>query len=114
MTQAVFLEWQGNQITEPTLGHRILIGKQTIVGVETNLMPLFDGSGQQNTTKFACLGSRDRRVEEDPDVATVPRPGSLQCGGHSQLLARLQVLRNILLPVHLVKVGREEPAGFIS
>jgi hypothetical protein len=66
------LQGERNQIPEPSLGHRVLVGEKAIVGIETKLMPALHGSRKKHAPEFARGDRRQRAVKEDPNVAALP------------------------------------------
>jgi hypothetical protein len=43
---------ESDQIAEPSFGHRILVWKEAIVGIEADLMSSFDRSREEHACKF--------------------------------------------------------------
>src|SRR5438094_4943693 len=53
------------------------------------------------------------RSKKNPNVAAIPGTGTLQGGGHTQLLASLKESQGVIFPSLLVEVCSEEPARFV-
>src|SRR5271157_3121224 len=47
------LQGERNQIPEPSLGHRVLVGEKAIIGIETELMPALHGARENQASQFA-------------------------------------------------------------
>jgi hypothetical protein len=78
------LQGERDQIAETTFRHRILTGKQSIVRIQSDLMPPFHGSGQQGAAKLP-RHNRSRWIrEEDPDVSVFTGTLLLQSGGDAE------------------------------
>ena len=108
------LQGERNQVPEPSLGHRVLVGEKAIVGIETELMPALHGSRENHASQFARGNRRQRTIKEDPNVAALPGTRTLQGSGHAQLLAGLKESLGVILPSLLVEVCREKPARFVG
>ena len=67
------LEREGDQIAEAALGHRVLARKEAVVGIESQVMPMLHGAGQDGRTEFPGETGRQRRGKENPDVPAASR-----------------------------------------
>ena len=47
------LQGECNQVPEPSLGHRVLVGEKAIIRIETDLMPTLHGPREQHASEFA-------------------------------------------------------------
>jgi hypothetical protein len=107
------LQGESNQIAEPSLGHRVLVWKEAVVGIKSNLMPPLHCSGQEQASQFTSGDRRQRAVEENPNVAALSGTRAFQCGRHIQFLTNLQESQSVILPGLLVEICREKPAGLV-
>ena len=69
----MLLQWQRDQIAETTLGHRILIGEQAVVGFEFQLASASTGVADDGRAESARIPSRYDAGEENPGVCTLAR-----------------------------------------
>ena len=68
------LKWKRDQIAEASLGKRVLVREEAVVGVETNLVSALHGLREESAGHFAGENGGDGQFEEDPNMASVPRP----------------------------------------
>ena len=113
MLPGLKLQRQGDEITEPAPRHRVLVRKQTVVRVHRQLVPVRHRLRNQVAAHLACCAGGDRRREEEPYMGALPRARALHGGIQTELLARIAEGSDISLPVRLVEVESEEPAGLI-
>ena len=109
----LLLQRQGNQIAEAALGKRILIGEETIVGIQADIRTAFHGLGQDVRTESACQGRGNGLGEEQPNVPAVAAARSLQGGRQVHAAACLQDGSCIFLPMCLIEIGCQEEAGLV-
>ena len=57
------LQWESDQIAEPPFGHRVLVWKEAIVGIEADLISPFRRSREEHASKFTRGDRRQRAVE---------------------------------------------------
>ena len=67
------LERQGDQVSEATPRHRVLAGKQPVVGVHAKLVSAGHRLGDEVATHLASRRCRDGGRKEKPDVRSVAR-----------------------------------------
>jgi hypothetical protein len=65
------LQRQGNQVAETTLWHRILIGKQPVIGFEFELPGPGTDVTDDGSTQATRIPSRNAAGEEYPGVGAV-------------------------------------------
>lgn len=63
-----FLQWQGDQVAKTTLGHRVLIGEQAIVGRELQLPGTRAGMTDDGRAQAAGIARRHSASEKHPGV----------------------------------------------
>ncbi|MGA2751064.1 MAG: hypothetical protein ABSG59_20040 [Verrucomicrobiota bacterium] len=68
-----FLKRQCNQISEPTFGQRVLIGKKPVVGIETDFRTGFHRLSEDVRAQLARQRSGNGLFKEKPDMAAVTR-----------------------------------------
>ena len=68
------LKRQGDQVTEATLGQRVLVGKEAIVRIEPDVGTAFHRLGQQVGTQASHQRCRQRIVKEQPHMAAASGP----------------------------------------
>jgi hypothetical protein len=108
------LERQSDQVTEATLGQRVLVRKEAIVRIEADVWPAFHRLGQQVGTKASHQRRRQRIVEEQPYMAAASGARSLEGGWDSQSVAGTQKRGGVILPPRLVEVDCEEEARLVE
>ena len=108
-----FLQGQGDQISEPALGHRVLVGKQAIVRSESELARADAGVADDRRAEPTCIARGHRRCEEHPGMRSFARARDFQRRGHLQFLAGTHEGLRILTPIRPVEVHGEEMTGFI-
>src|SRR5439155_25627743 len=101
------LQGERDQVPEPSLGHRVLVGKKAIVGIQTELMPAFHGSRENRASQFPRGNPWQSTIKEDPNMAALPGTRTLQGSGHIPLLAGLEKSLGVILPSLLVEVCRK-------
>jgi hypothetical protein len=107
------LERQRDQVAKATPRHRVLIREEPVVRVQAQVMAPFHRSCQDGASHFASENRRQRRLKEDPHMATVPRLGTLKICGHTESAASGDKSQCILLSGLLVEVDGQQPAGLI-
>lgn len=65
------LQGESNQVSEPAFRHRVLVRKQAVIGIETELMPMFHGPRQNRASEFARGVHWKRIFKEDPYMAAI-------------------------------------------
>jgi hypothetical protein len=98
------LEGQSDGVSEPALRHRVLTREQPVVGIEADLVAALHRGCQQRATKSPSRRSRNRLLEEDPDMGSVARPRSLDRRRHAFLAADRRECAGVFLPRLLVEV----------
>ncbi len=109
----LFLERQGNQVAEPSLRERVLIGKETVVRVQPDAWSSFHRLGQEERTELPREGRRNRLLEEEPDVPATSRSRPLRRCRQVARAAGVDERRHVLLPPVLVEVDSQEEAGLV-
>ena len=109
----LLLQRHRDQIPESSLRQRVLIGKEPVVRVQSDVGSPLHRLGQQERAELARKCSRDGVCEEEPDMAATSRTGPLQRRRELQLTARLQERSRVLLPSVLVEVNRKEEARLV-
>ena len=64
------LQWQGDQVPESSLRHRVLIRKETIVRIQADVRPPFHRFSQDVRAQPACQRGGNGVLKEEPDVRT--------------------------------------------
>jgi len=108
------LQGERNQVPEPSLRHGVLVGEKAIVGIETELMPAFHGSRENQGSQFARGYRWQRTIKEDPNVTALPGTRTLQGSRYIQLMAGLKKSLSVIFPSLLVEVHRKKPARFLG
>ncbi len=98
------LQGQGNQVTETTLGHSVLVGKQSVVRGQAELPGTVARVADDGCAQASGIACRYRSREEDSCVRAVARARYLQCYRHIQLTAGLNEGFGFFAPFGLVKV----------
>ncbi|MFO1206301.1 MAG: hypothetical protein U1E63_11330 [Burkholderiales bacterium] len=106
----LLLQRQGDQIAEAALGQGVLIGKQAVVGRELQLPGARAGVADDGSAHPTRIPGRYTLGEEDPGVRPVSRAGSLDCNRDAEIGARTGEGSNILSPLGIVEIDREEVA----
>ena len=109
----LFLQGQGNQIAEAALGHRVLIGKQAIVGAQFQLPGARASVADDGRTQTAGIARRHRASEENPDMRALAGTGNFQRRRHAQRLAGLDEGAHVVAPSGFVEIDREEMAAVV-
>ena len=106
----------GNAIRLPktAAGHGVLVRKQPVIGGHVQTMASRHRLGNQEAAHLAGDRCRDRRIEEEPSVRPIARARTLDRNGQSRGIAGATERGDILLPVRLVEIRREEPARLIA
>ena len=76
----LLLQGQRNQVPEPALGQRILVGKKPVIGAETNLGTILHRLGENVGSQFARHARRHGFFKEKPEVAAIAGPRPFQSG----------------------------------
>ena len=66
------LQRQRDEIAKAAFGHRVLTRKEAVVGIETKLMPLLHGPGENGRAEFSRETRRQWRFKENPDMTAAP------------------------------------------
>ena len=72
--RAAPLEWQSNQISKSPLRHRVLVRKQTVVRIETNVRASFHRLGENVRSQSSGKCGGNRLFEEQPHMRASPGP----------------------------------------
>ena len=107
------LERQRDQVAKTTLGQCVLIGEETVIGIEPDPRSVFHRFGQQVRAKFPRERRRDRLLEKQPDVSPIARARPLEGRRQIQPMACFQYGLCVVLPMHFIEVGRKEETGLI-
>ena len=107
------LQRQGNQVTEPTFGHRVLVREQPVVAREPELPRARAGVADDGRAQAAGITCRHPTGEEHPGVSPLTGARNLQRRGHAQLRARLHECLRIVPPLGLVEVDGQEVAAVV-
>jgi hypothetical protein len=109
-----FLKGQGDQAAETSLRQRVLVRKETVVGIQPDVGPAFHRLGQEMRAKPPRQRGGNGVLEEEPHVTAASRPRPFELGGHTQPTARLEERRSIVGPAALVEVESHEEAGLVQ
>ena len=96
-----------------SLGHRVLIGEESVVGFELDLMPFAHGAGKQRRTEFSCQAGGNRVSEEEPGVGAMTGARTLNRHRHRKGRADTVESGHILLPAIFIEVDGQKVALFI-
>jgi hypothetical protein len=101
--------------TYPSNGvrQRVLVGKETVVRVQSDVGPPFQRLGQQERTELSGEARRNGLLEEDPDVSATSRSRPLDGGRQAASAAGIRERLHVLLPPILVEVDGQEEAAFV-
>ena len=75
------LQRQGDQVAESSLRHRVLIRKETVVRIQSDVRPPLHRLGQEVRSEPAGQRGRNRLLEEDPDVSASSGARPFERGG---------------------------------
>ena len=107
------LQRQGDQVAEPSLRHRVLIGKETIVGIQSNVGPRVHRLRKDVRSKPSGQGRWNGCLEEEPDMRSSAGARAFDSGWKIQAPAGLEKSRNIVAPPRFVEINSEEEAGLV-
>jgi hypothetical protein len=68
------LQRQSNQISKTSLGHRVLIRKQPVVRIQSDIRTPLHRLGKDMRSQSSGKRSRNGFFEEEPDMGASPRP----------------------------------------
>src|SRR5829696_3347625 len=68
-----FLQWQGDQVPEPSLRHRVLTWKEAVVRIQTNIRSPLHRFGEDMRSEPSSQRGRNGFLEEEPDVRASSR-----------------------------------------
>ena len=108
------LQGQGYEIAKSTRRQCVLVGKQSVVGLEADVRVPFHRFGNEPRSKASSRRCRYRMSEEDPHMAAVAGSRSFQRGRNPQRSTGRQKDGNVAVPGLLVEVDGQEPAGFVG
>jgi len=108
------LERQRDEVAESSARHRVLIGEQTVVGAERDVMTPGHRLGEEEAAHLPSGGRGHWGVEEEPRVRAVAGARSFDGHGHAEVFAGLAKRRNVVGPRVLVEVRREKPARLVG
>jgi hypothetical protein len=114
LLSGAFLERQSYQIPKAALRQRVLAREETIIRIQSDLMAVLHGPGQQGTTKLSGICSEYWAVDEKPDVRTVPRSRALDGYGDLKPLTCGSKSCGVCHPRLLVEIHSEKPTGFVG
>src|SRR5204862_3086898 len=103
-----------DQIAEASLRQRVLVRKEPIVRVETDIRAAFHRLGQDVRSQLARERGWNRLFEEDPHVRAAAGARAFDRGRKIQATARLQEGGRVFAPSSLVEIGRKEEARLIT
>ena len=63
-----FLEWQGDQVPESSLRHRVLTWKEAVVRIQADIRPPLHRFGEDMRSEPSSQRGRNGFLEEEPDV----------------------------------------------
>lgn len=81
------LKWHGDEIAETALRQRVLVGKESVIRIQTNLMSSVHRTGQHGRPELASHQGRNRFFKEHPDMSAFARSRTLQYRRHTLLVA---------------------------
>jgi hypothetical protein len=108
------LQRQCDQVSESALRQEILVGKEAVVGIQSDVWPVFHGLCQQGGTEPSGQGRRDCLLEEQPDVSATPGAWSLERSRQVHAATSFEKGAYILAPLGLVEIDRQKGAGLIG
>ena len=68
------LQRQGDQVAESSLRHRVLVRKETIIRIQSDIGSSFHGFRHEVRPQPASQGCWNGVFEEEPDVPALPGP----------------------------------------
>ena len=104
----LFLQWQCNQVAESSLWHRVLIGEETVIGLERQLPGAGAGVADDRGTQSAGVAGGNASGKEQPCVRTVTGARNFECDWHAQCLTGLNEGLCIFAPLGFIKIYRQE------
>ena len=108
------LKRQRDQVAEATLGQRVLVRKQVIVGIEPDVGSALHRFGQQVGAQASHQRGRPRVVKEQPHMPAPSGPRSLEGRCDSQSAAGSQERGGVILPSRFIEIDCEEETGLIE
>ena len=111
--RGVLLQRQRDQVAEAALGHRVLVGKQAVVGRQLQLPSARAGVADDGRAQAAGIASRHPPSEKHPGVRALAGARNLQRRRHAQLVTGLDERTGILSPLGLVEIDCQEIAGVV-
>src|SRR6185503_19158082 len=103
-----------DQVAETAFRERVLIRKEPIIGIETELVSPLHGLRQHCAAELSRRAGRSRCFEEDPYVTTFARTGTFEIRCDPGSVTGVYEGECVLLPAFLVEISGQKPAGFIS
>jgi len=113
LLSSALLQRQGNQVAKSALRHRVLVGKQAVVQIESNIRPALHRLRQQMRSEPSSQPGRDCTVEEDPDVSSATGARAFERGSYARAATCRKEGLGIFAPAGLVEVDRQEAAGLV-
>ncbi|HEY0372862.1 MAG TPA: hypothetical protein VGD79_12715 [Thermoanaerobaculia bacterium] len=109
-----FLQGQRNEVAESALWQCVLVGKETIVGVEADLRPALHRLREHERSELARENRSNGLFEEEPHVGALT--GTRPFDGRRQIQppAGLHERTRILAPAPLVEIDREKRTRLIA
>ncbi len=108
-----FLQWQGDQVAKATLGHRVLIGKQAVVGRELQLPGARAGMADDGRAQAAGITRRHPASEKHPDVRPFAGSRNLERRRDTEFGTRLHESPGIFSPLGFVEIDGEKMTGIV-
>ena len=107
------LQRQGDQVAEAALGHRVLIGKQAVVGLQLQLPGSRAGVADDGRAQATGIAGRHPASEKHPGVRPFAGARNLEGNGHAKFATRLHEGAGVLSPLGFVEIDGEEIAGVV-
>jgi hypothetical protein len=104
---------QGDQAAETPLRHRVLIRKETIVGIQPDVRSRLHRLRDHVRAEPSGQRRWDGVLEEEPDVRASSRAGALEGGWKVQPATRVKKCGRIFLPSGLVEINGKEETRFV-
>jgi hypothetical protein len=108
------LEGKGDEVTEAASRHRVLIGKEPVVGLHSEPGTARHRLGEEVAADLPSDRSQDRLHEEEPCVRAIARARPLHGGRQPDRAAGLGEREDVVRPRALVEVDGEQVAALVA
>ena len=104
------LQWQGDQVTEPTFGQGVLVRKQAIVRAQRQLPRTGAGVAYERRPQAARIAGGDTASKENPGMGAIAGARNFQRDRNIQLTTGVDEGSGIITPVRFVEIHGKQMA----